>query len=139
MQSVQMIMIQPRIMYENEEEGEGMMESRTIEKAQLTAPPSEHDPSPQEFKTIESWSEHHLNLPLSRLVTDRPKLLERGGVVVDPEGDSDDVNADDIVLEIDADPENIETKEDTGTDPNHLGDDLTSESQKIVDKTSTDE
>jgi hypothetical protein len=49
------------------------------------------------------------------------------------------VNADDIVLEIDADPENVTTKEDTGTDPNHLGDDLTSESQKIVDKTSNDE
>lgn len=138
MQSVQMIMIQPKIMYENEEEGEGMMESRTVEKAQLTSPPTEHDPSPQEFKTIESWSEHHLNLPLSRLVTDRPKLLERGGVVVDPEGESDDVNADDIVLEIEADADGVETKDDTGTDPNHLGDDLTSESQRIVDKTSDD-
>jgi len=132
MKTVQLITVQPRIMYENVEEGEGMMESKTIEKAQLTAPPSEHDPSPQQFKTIETWNEHHLNLPMSRLITDRPKLLERGGVVTDPEDDTDEVGADDIVLEIDASPDEVDTKEDTGTDPNQF-DDYQSKSEEIVD------
>lgn len=137
MMGVQMITVQPRIMYENESEGERMMESKTIETAQLTAPPSEHDPSPQEFETLETWSEHHLNLPLSRLVTDRPKLLERGGVDTDAEDDSDDVDAQDIVLEVEADPESVDTSE-GGTDPNIAasdGNDPRSESEKIVDKT----
>jgi len=136
MMGIQMITVQPRIMYENAEEGERMMESKTIETAQLTAPPSEHDPSPQEFKTLETWSEHHLNLPLSRLVTDRPKLLERGGVDTDADADETDVDGSDIVLEIEADGDDIET-ESGGTDPNAKAsdDELLSESEKIMDKT----
>lgn len=58
-------------------------QSITTEHAQLTAPPSEHDSSPQKFKTIEEWTEHHLNLPYSRLVRDRKELLEYGGVGVE--------------------------------------------------------
>jgi len=116
MMGVQMITVQPRIMHEDREAGEGMMESQTIETAQLTAPPSEHDPSPQEFKTLETWSEHHLNLPLSRLVSDRDNLLERGGVNTDPEEDGDTVSDSDIVLEVEADGNNLETS--TPTSPN---------------------
>lgn len=132
MMTVQMISVQPRIMHEDRENGQGMMESKSVETAQLTAPPSEHDPSPQEFKTLETWGEHHLNLPLSRLVTDRPKLLERGGVSIDPAEDSDGVSGDDIVLEIAADTDEVETK-DEEHDPNAFGNDYTSESEKIID------
>ena len=134
MMGIQMITVQPRIMYENESEGERMMESKTIETAQLTAPPTEHDPSPQEFKTLETWTEHHLNLPLSRLVTDRPKLLERGGVGVEAGDSNDTVSEDDIVLEIQADPDNTETTE-GGTDPNAFSG-MEAESEKIVEKAS---
>ena len=83
------------------------MESKTTDYAQLSAPPNEHDPSPQEFITLESWSEHHLNLPYSRLIKDRPKLLEFGGVVTDAEpeqGDTSSLSIDDIELEVTADP-----------------------------------
>jgi hypothetical protein len=137
MMSVQMMTVQPRIMFENREAGEGMMETKTIEAAQLTAPPSEHDPSPQEFETLETWSEHHLNLPFSRLVRDQPKLLERGGV--DPEADSenDSVDADDIVLEIQADPDEVDTTDVTG-DPNEF-EDMKPESQRIVEHATDDE
>lgn len=137
MMSVQMISVQPRIMYEDREAGEGMMESRTIEHAQLTAPPSEHDPTDQEFKTLETWSEHHLNLPLSRLVTDRPKLLEYGGVTSDAE-DTGSVSDEEIVMEIqaDVDDESVTTEmKDGSQDPNFLGSDETeymSESEMIV-------
>jgi len=134
---VQMITVQPRIMFEDEDEGERMMESKTIETAQLTAPPSEHDPSPQEFKTLETWSEHHLNLPLSRLVTDRPKLLERGGVGVDADDKNETMAGDDLVLEIQADHEGTETG-DGGTDPNAF-EDYKSESERIVEHTSQSE
>lgn len=131
MMGVQMISVQPRVMFEDREAGEGMMESKTVEAAQLTAPPSEHDPSPQQFETLETWSEHHLNLPLSRLVTDRPKLLERGGVSTEAAEADDGVSQDDITLEIQADPEGIDTTE-GGSDPNALGDDYTAESEKIA-------
>jgi hypothetical protein len=138
MMGVQMITVQPRIMYENPEEGERMMESKTIETAQLTAPPTEHDPSEQEFKTLETWSEHHLNLPLSRIVTDRPKLLERGGVDTDAEDDDADVDASNVVLEIEAEGDDVETADTDGTDPNYAAsdDELLSESEKIEQKTS---
>jgi len=132
MMGIQMITVQPRIMYENENDGERMMESKTIETAQLTAPPTEHDPSPQEFKTLETWTEHHLNLPLSRLVTDRPKLLERGGVGIDVEDAGTEMSGDDIVLSVQADPDGIDTEE-GGTDPNAF-EDNTSPSEEIVDK-----
>lgn len=135
MMSVQMVSVQPRIMEENREEGTGMMETKSVEAAQLTAPPSEHDPSPQQFETLETWSEHHLNLPLSRLVRDRPKLLERGGVSVDPDADSDTVEADEVVLEIEAESEMLDT-ESSGTDPNALGGNYTAESEKILDNAS---
>jgi len=138
MKTVQMISVQPQIMHEDRENGEGMMEEKQVEAAQLTAPPSEHDQTPQQFKTLETWGEHHLNLPLSRLVSDRPKLLERGGVDLDPQSDSDEVAGDDIVLEIEADADDIQTKDDTGTDPNSFGDDYTSQSEKIVDSVDGD-
>jgi hypothetical protein len=138
MMGVQMIAVQPRIMAENREDGQGMMEERSVEAAQLTAPPSEHDPSPQEFKTLETWSEHHLNLPLSRLVTDRPKLLERGGVNTDAADETDD-DVQNVVLDIEADPDGTETS-DGVTDPNYASTDLTddprSNSEVIADKTS---
>lgn len=137
MKTVQMISVQPRIMYEDRENGQGMMESKQIEAAQLTAPPSEHDTSPQQFKTIETWGEHHLNLPLSRLVRDRPKLLERGGIDIDPESESDTVGDDDIVLEIEADVDGVDTEE-GGTDPNQF-EDYESESAKIARKASEDD
>jgi hypothetical protein len=138
MQTVQMVSIQPRIMDESTA-GEGMMESKTVEKAQLTAPPSEHDPSPQEFETIETWSEHHLNLPLSRLISDQPNLLEMGGVVTDPEDDTDSVGSDDLVLElpVEGETDGIESTS-SGTDPNHFGEDLTAESEKILEATEDD-
>lgn len=137
MMTVQMITVQPTIMAtatdESGEEVSRMMESKTIEAAQLTAPPSEHDSSPQEFKTLETWSEHHLNLPFSRLIRDRPKLLEYGGVTVDPEDDGDEVSADDIVMQIQADADGVETTDGT-TDPNVYSEDGTkAESEKIVE------
>lgn len=62
------------------------MRSKTTSQAQLTSP-TEADPS-QEFKTIEEWNEHYLNLPLSRLVRDQKELLKEGGVTVDGETNS---------------------------------------------------
>lgn len=59
------------------------MRSKTTSNAQLTSP-TENDPS-QEFKTIEEWSEHYLNLPYSRLVRDRKDLLAYGGIEVEGE------------------------------------------------------
>lgn len=135
MKTVQMISVQPRIMEENPEEGVGMMETKSVESAQLTAPPSEHDPSPQQFKTLETVGEHHLNLPLSRLITDRPKLLEYGGVPTDTEHEDDDVSADDIVLEIEADPDGVETEDNTSSDPNSF-EGYTAQSERIVESTS---
>lgn len=132
MMGVQIIEVQSKVMDETGED-EGMMESKTIETAQLTAPPSEYDSSPQEFKTLETWSEHHLNLPLSRLITDRTKLLKRGGVTVDPEDKDDSIDADEVVLEIEADADNMETTDETTGDPNAFGKDMTPQSQKIAD------
>jgi len=132
MMGVQIITVQPRIMYENEDEGQRMMESKTIEHAQLTAP-TENSPD-QDYKTLETWSEHHLNLPLSRLVRDRPKLLERGGVGVDADESADTISEDDVVLEIQADADEVETTE-GGTDPNAF-DGGTAPSEEIVDKAS---
>jgi len=138
MMRVQMMTVQPRIMEEKREDGVGMMESKTVETAQLTAPPSEHDPSPQQFKTLETWSEHHLNLPFSRLFNDMEKALERGGVTTDPEAeDDDDISADEIVLSIDADGEDIETTDD-GTDPNQF-DGYQSQSEEIAQHVASDD
>lgn len=135
MQQVQMMSVQPRIMWEGTREDgteEGMMETKSVEKAQLTAPPSEHDSSPQQFKTIETWNEHHLNLPLSRLIKDQPRLLEMGGVLVDPESEDDGIASEDLVLEVEANMENTETTDETATDPNSYGEDYTAESEKIA-------
>jgi len=135
MKTVQMISVQPQIMEENAAEGVGMMEAKTVESAQLTAPPSEHDPSPQQFKTLETVSEHHLNLPLSRLVTDRPKLLEYGGVLTDAEAESDnDIDADEIVLEIEAEPDEVQKEAEDPSDPNQFRE-LTAESERILEST----
>jgi hypothetical protein len=134
MQTVQMMSVQPQIMYEDRDSGEGMMERRTVEKAQLTSP-TESNPS-QNFKTIPSWNEHHLNLPMARLIDKQPKLLEMGGVDVDPENLGQGSASDDIVLEIEADPEDVDTV-DAGTDPNAYG--IESESSKILDKAADDE
>ena len=130
MMGLQMVTVQPRIMYENEAEGERMMETKTVEHAQLTAP-TENNPS-QDFQTLETWTEHHLNLPLSRLVTDRPKLLERGGVGTDADEGSDSISGEEIVFDIEASPDgDIETTEDTGTDPNAF-DGMEAASEEIV-------
>jgi len=129
MMSVQMIQVQPTIMAEDED-GEGMMEEKQVTNAQLRSP-TESNPD-QYWKTIESWQEHHLNIPFSRLVSDHPRLLERGGVDTDPESESDGVSGDDIVLEIDADPDGVETTDD-GTDPNVFADeDYESPSERIT-------
>ena len=129
MMRVQMLTVQPRIMYEDHEDGQGMMESETYEATQLTSP-TESDPS-QEWRTLKSWSEHHLNLPFSRLFNDMESALERGGIQIDPESESDSMDDDDIVLEIEADANALDTTDDTGTDPNAYGDDYTAESEKI--------
>lgn len=139
MMGVQMIAVQPRIMEESREDGKGMMESKTPEYADLTAPPSEHDPSPQEYKTLETWSEHHLNLPFSRLVKDRPRLLERGGVTTDADDQSGGPSNDEIVLELEADPDTVDTAG-GGTDPNTFEDSgYESESEKIVASAESDD
>ena len=130
MMGIQMITVQPRIMHEDEDAGQRMMETKTIEHAQLTSP-TEADPS-QDYKTLETWSEHHLNLPLSRIIRDRPDLLEYGGVGVDVEDGSDTIDEDDVVLEIQADAENVETV-DGGTDPNAFEGNK-APSEEIVDK-----
>lgn len=142
MQQVTMMQVQSRTLWEGTRADgteEGVMESQTVEKAQLTAPPSEHDSSPQQFKTIESWSEHHLNLPLSRLITDQPKLLEMGGVSTDPTDEADDIDADEIVLEVDANVDGMDTVDHDGTDPQAVGTDMTSQSEKIIQSTTTDD
>lgn len=133
MQQITMMEVQQRVLWEGTRADgteEGVMESQTVEKAQLTAPPSEHDSSPQQFKTIEAWSEHHLNLPLSRLIKDQPRLLEMGGVSTDPSENSDEIDADNVVLEIEADVDGAETVN-AGTDPTAVGDDMMSQSAKI--------
>lgn len=132
MMGIQMITVQPRIMHEDEDAGQRMMETKTIEHAQLTSP-TESDPS-QDYKTLETWSEHHLNLPLSRIIRDRPDLLEYGGVGVDVDEGSDTIDEDDVVLEIQADAEDVETVE-GGTDPNAF-DGNKAPSEEIVDKAS---
>jgi hypothetical protein len=133
MKTVTMITVQPKVMHEDREAGEGMMEERGVQHAQLTAPPSEHDSSPQQFETIEGWEEHHLNLPLSRVISDQPKLLEMGGVSTDPTAESNDnVDADDIVLELQADVDGVDTVE-GGTDPNAF-EDYEAESEKMLEK-----
>lgn len=65
---------------------EDNMQTTSTEHAQLTSP-TDADPS-QTFQTIEEVSEHHLNLPYSRLVRDRKELLKEGGVEVDGETDT---------------------------------------------------
>jgi len=140
MMSIQMISVQPKIMEESAD-GQGMMEEQSVEYAQLTAPPSEHDPSPQTFETLETWSEHHLNLPLSRLVTDRPKLLKRGGVDPSPDDGTEDIDASNVVLEVEAEAEDLETADVGGTDPNigaRNGAVTQTETEYIVEKTSED-
>ena len=138
MQQVTMMQVQSRVLWEGQREDgteEGVMETRSVEKAQLTAPPNEHDTSPQVFKTIKTWNEHHLNLPLSRLIKDQPRLLEMGGVSTDPDDDSEDYDTDDIVLEIDA----TGSKEDTQTDPTAVGEDMTSQSDTIAQHAAGDD
>jgi hypothetical protein len=73
-----------------------------------------------------------LNLPLSRIISDRPDLLEYGGVGVDVEDGTDTIDEDDVVLEIQADGENVETVE-GGTDPNAF-DGNKAASEEIVEK-----
>lgn len=138
MKTVQMIAVQPKIVAANDED-EGVMERRVVQNAQLTAPPSEHDASPQEFATLEGWEEHHLNLPLSRIIRDRPKLLERGGIDTSVDTESSNVS-DDVVLEIEADIDDIAedatvSSEAGGTDPNYNNvgqNEFASETEKIA-------
>jgi len=55
-----------------------------------TTVPSESGGEPKSWQTIEEYKEHYLNLPLSRVIRDRPALLEYGGVAVEstPEDNS---------------------------------------------------
>lgn len=145
MKTVQMIAVQPKIVAANGDD-EGVMERRVVQNAQLTAPPSEHDTSPQQFKTLEGWEEHHLNLPLSRIVRDRPKLLERGGIDTSVDSESSNVS-DDVVLEIEADIDDVAedatvAEEAGGTDPNYNNvgqNEFQTETEKIAAGGSTDD
>lgn len=111
-------------------EGDHPLESKTTEHAQLTAPPSEDTPDQfkeqQHFKTIEEWTEHHLNLPYDRLVRSHDKHLEYGGVGVDVDDGTQDMNVDEIVLDVSADPEEVESS-DMVDDPNSYEDQPESE------------
>jgi len=65
-------------------------------------------------------------------VTDRPKLLERGGVGTDADEGTDSISGEEIVFDIEASPDgDIETTEDTGTDPNAF-DGMEAASEEIV-------
>jgi len=64
------------------------MSVETVEQAQLTSP-TENDPT-QEFRTIETLKEHPMNMAYSRLIKDRTKLLQYGGIAVDGEISNDD-------------------------------------------------
>lgn len=119
--TVKMISIQSQIMDESGDSG--VMENTETSQAQLTSP-TEEDPT-QNFKTIEELSEHHLNLPYSRLITDQPKLLERGGVVVDDDEGASTGDVDNMILQVEADPEV------TDSAPNTIEGDA--ESEVIVD------
>lgn len=59
------------------------MSVEKTEHAQLTSP-TESNPN-QEFRTLETLVEHPLNTAYSRLVKDRKKLLQYGGIPVDGE------------------------------------------------------
>lgn len=136
-QEMKILSVQPLLMKEDEKSGP--MERHTVQQAQLTSP-TESDPS-QHFEKIEGLEEHHLNLPLSRVIKDQKRLLKLGGVEVDPSSES---NSDqnfvegDVVLEIDAESEipgvdagKSDHQEDV-TDPNKFRD-MKPESQRIVD------
>lgn len=112
------------------------LQSRTTEHAQLTAPPSEHDSSPQEFLTIEEWTEHHLNLPYDRLVRSQDDLLEYGGVGVEIEDENEGMDVDELVLDVSADLEDVETK-DTVDSP-HSFTEETPESERILEHATKD-
>jgi len=63
------------------------MSVETVEQAQLTSP-TEENPT-QEFRTIETLKEHPLNMAYSRLIKDRKKLLQYGGIAVEGEVSND--------------------------------------------------
>lgn len=70
------------------------METTSTEYAEFTTSQvvgENGDGTPKAWQTIEEASEHHLNLPLSRLVRDRKELLEYGGVGIDSEDDTQSV------------------------------------------------
>ena len=120
--TVKMVTVQSKIMSET---NGGVMENTETTQAQLTSP-TEDDPT-QEFRTIEELSEHHLNLPYSRLTRDREKLLRYGGVSVDQAATSVGGDVDELVLEVSADPE-------TDADDPAPNTTREPESKKIVEK-----
>jgi len=71
----------------NADIAEKEMAVETVDQAQLTSP-TEQDPT-QEFRTIETLKEHPLNTAYSRLIKDRKKLLQYGGIRVDGETSDD--------------------------------------------------
>jgi len=130
MKTVQMLAAQAEIV-SSEGEGQDVMATKIVEHAQLTAPTGD---GTQHFETIETWQEHHLNLALSRLVRDRPQLLEYGGVTTNADSEASvGPSSDDLVLDINADDDHLDVKttDDTGTDPNYVGG--TAQSQRILD------
>jgi len=72
------------------------MSVETTDHAQLTSP-TENDPT-QEWKTLKTLKEHPLNMAYSRLIKDRKKLLQYGGIRVD--GDISDDGT--VVEELDS-------------------------------------
>lgn len=120
--AVKMLNVQPRLL---DEDNGGVMSTKSTSHAQLTAPPSEHDPSPEEWKTIDEITEHPLNLPYARLVKDRERLLKRGGVIVDPSEDDDNTDEDiEVTLDVTADPEVDDKHEKFGDNENGVTKDI---------------
>lgn len=98
--TVAIINVQVEVM-RSDTEDQKMLSSKETSNASLTSP-TEVDPS-QEWKTLEEWSEHHLNLPLSRLISDRKDLLERGGVTSDVDESAGTQNVDSLTLNVPTD------------------------------------
>lgn len=117
---LKMLDMQSRIMEVGD--GAGMGEVSSTEYADFTSStvPGEGGGEPKAWQTLEEVSEHHLNLPLSRLVKDHKELLKFGGVEVDGET-TEDASA--ISLDLD----------NVGADPNKPN--VDSEVQAIRDHT----
>lgn len=120
MDSVAMLEVRSMTMAGGRSDEAGTMESE--ETADVLV-----DPNTGEQEEITNIVEHHLNLPYSRLVKDRTRLLEYGGVTTDSEtSDTKSVTDADFVMSVDTIAESDGTES-----PNTFED--TAESERIVD------